>query len=424
MIPPTLPELTLLGLDGAGKTTLWNRILGKDSPLDTTPSNGLNFEEWLVRGGGGCCSQKLRIKLMDLAGNARIRAYWKRYYATSDAACFVIRAAAEARLSEARHELLEVLQQRELVNKPMLVLLNATGDGRGQAGPETVLEWLGVQIGGNGDEQDVHASTTEEVRYLQQNYTPASPGPPEDAMAPRGEPSAISTVQPVSVPTISPVSLFSGSAGGFALGPLTDRSSSESQESWERLSSAALPSHHLEGVKAPPCESTSLFRTIGAVHAGGKQDPPTPETSAPHRVLQPRFIVSHYEFVDENFCTATVNKRTLGVSRCFLDREKDEALRRALRWLTRGLAAYLEDYPEARERARNSFALATPYSTLSRSEKLVWLEKVKQRNDEIEASEVAMGSQFPSPEAQRPEDQGEEVRQEREPTRLNRLDSC
>jgi len=383
------PELTLLGLDGAGKTTLWNRVLKKASPLETVPSNGLNFEEWSVRSGGGCCSEKVKIKLMDLAGNSRIRAYWARYYTTADALCFVVRATAEIRLTEAKNELFNVMAEPSLAHKPLLVLLNATGDGCGQAGPETVLSWLGISIGSVGRNSTVHPTNVEQVQYLSSNSALPNLRPLYRVDAPGDGISMALSAEPSAADALS-------AAQSPSSGLPDEWMQTEPQDEGMRRPAARPPLF-----RAATSSYTPLTPSI-AVDAEVAEFPLShapPEQDVQPRNSPPRLVASHYEFVDENFCMVRVNGKTIGVSRCFLDRDKDRALSIALRWLVRGLTAYLEDYAEERSAALKVFATATPYSNLSRSEKIVRLESVRRRNDALDARDSTTNSQLSTQEA-------------------------
>lgn len=109
-------ELTILGLQNAGKTTLVNLISTGDFTDDRIPTVGFNMRR--VQKGG------VTLKMWDLGGQARFRTMWERYCRGVSAVVFVIDAADEERFETARVELHEILSRDALAGIPVLVLAN------------------------------------------------------------------------------------------------------------------------------------------------------------------------------------------------------------------------------------------------------------------------------------------------------------
>lgn len=109
-------ELTILGLQNAGKTTLVNLISTGDFTDDRIPTVGFNMRR--VQKGG------VTLKMWDLGGQARFRTMWERYCRGVSAVVFVIDAADEERFDTARVELQDILSRRALDGIPVLVLAN------------------------------------------------------------------------------------------------------------------------------------------------------------------------------------------------------------------------------------------------------------------------------------------------------------
>lgn len=109
-------ELTILGLQNAGKTTLVNLISTGDFTDDRIPTVGFNMRR--VQKGG------VTLKMWDLGGQARFRTMWERYCRGVSAVVFVIDAADEDRFDTARVELQDILSRRALDGIPVLVLAN------------------------------------------------------------------------------------------------------------------------------------------------------------------------------------------------------------------------------------------------------------------------------------------------------------
>ena len=109
-------ELTILGLQNAGKTTLVNLLATGDFTEDRIPTVGFNMRK--VQKGG------VTLKMWDLGGQARFRTMWERYCRGVSAVVFVIDAADEERFETARVELHDILSRPSLNGIPVLVLAN------------------------------------------------------------------------------------------------------------------------------------------------------------------------------------------------------------------------------------------------------------------------------------------------------------
>lgn len=109
-------ELTILGLQNAGKSTLVNLIATGDFSEDRKPTVGFNMRK--VQKGG------VTLKMWDLGGQARFRTMWERYCRGVSAVVFVIDAADEARFDTARVELHDILSRPALNGIPVLILAN------------------------------------------------------------------------------------------------------------------------------------------------------------------------------------------------------------------------------------------------------------------------------------------------------------
>lgn len=109
-------ELTILGLQNAGKTTFVNLLSTGDFTEDRIPTVGFNMRR--VQKGG------VTLKMWDLGGQARFRTMWERYCRGVSAVIFVIDAADEERFETARIELQDILSRPALDAIPVLVLGN------------------------------------------------------------------------------------------------------------------------------------------------------------------------------------------------------------------------------------------------------------------------------------------------------------
>lgn len=109
-------ELSLVGLQNAGKTSLVSVLAGGAFTEDMIPTVGFNMRK-VTRGG-------VTIKLWDLGGQPRFRSMWERYCRGVGAIVFVADAADAASLDAARSELADLLARPSLAGTPLLVLAN------------------------------------------------------------------------------------------------------------------------------------------------------------------------------------------------------------------------------------------------------------------------------------------------------------
>ncbi|KAJ1535783.1 ADP-ribosylation factor-like protein 8B [Nowakowskiella sp. JEL0078] len=109
-------ELTLVGLQHSGKTTLVNVIANGQFIEDTIPTVGFNMRK-VTKG-------SVVMKLWDLGGQARFRSMWERYCRGVNAIVFVVDSADVPKIAAAKTELHALLEKPQLANIPVLVLGN------------------------------------------------------------------------------------------------------------------------------------------------------------------------------------------------------------------------------------------------------------------------------------------------------------
>ncbi|KAF9315735.1 ADP-ribosylation factor-like protein 8B [Podila clonocystis] len=109
-------ELTLVGLQNSGKTTLVNVIASGQYSEDMIPTVGFNMRK-VTKG-------NVTMKLWDIGGQPRFRSMWERYCRGVNAIVFVIDAADHDKLDAARTELRNLLDKPQLATIPVLVLGN------------------------------------------------------------------------------------------------------------------------------------------------------------------------------------------------------------------------------------------------------------------------------------------------------------
>ncbi|KAK9803668.1 hypothetical protein WJX72_009992 [[Myrmecia] bisecta] len=109
-------ELSLIGLQNAGKTSLVNVVATGAFHEDMIPTVGFNMRK-VTRG-------SVTIKLWDLGGQPRFRSMWERYCRGVQAIVYCVDAADHDSLDTARQELHDLLTKPSLAGIPLLVLGN------------------------------------------------------------------------------------------------------------------------------------------------------------------------------------------------------------------------------------------------------------------------------------------------------------
>ncbi|CAA0814574.1 ADP-ribosylation factor-like A1A [Striga hermonthica] len=109
-------ELSLVGLQNAGKTSLVNVIATGGYSEDMIPTVGFNMRK-VTKG-------NVTIKLWDLGGQRRFRSMWERYCRGVSAIVYVVDAADRDSIPISRSELHELLKKPSLEGIPLLVLGN------------------------------------------------------------------------------------------------------------------------------------------------------------------------------------------------------------------------------------------------------------------------------------------------------------
>ncbi|MCP9265878.1 ADP-ribosylation factor-like protein 1 [Dirofilaria immitis] len=149
-------RILILGLDGAGKTTILYR-LQVGEVVTTIPTIGFNVEQVIYKNlkfqstlsSSANVTQHLNYFLWpsdkvntdafnenylhqlqnrgfvwDLGGQTSIRPYWRCYYSNTDAIIYVVDSADKDRIGISKQELISMLEEEELKNAVLMVLAN------------------------------------------------------------------------------------------------------------------------------------------------------------------------------------------------------------------------------------------------------------------------------------------------------------
>jgi ADP-ribosylation factor protein 6 len=108
-------RVLMLGLDGAGKTTILYKMKLKQD-IATVPTVGFNVERIEYK--------KLRFNVWDVGGQNRIRPLWRHYYAGTQALIFVVDTNDKDRIDEVRQELHRIIHDRDIKECILLIFAN------------------------------------------------------------------------------------------------------------------------------------------------------------------------------------------------------------------------------------------------------------------------------------------------------------
>uniref|UniRef100_A0A7S0WRW9 Uncharacterized protein n=1 Tax=Chlamydomonas leiostraca TaxID=1034604 RepID=A0A7S0WRW9_9CHLO len=129
-------ELSLIGLQNAGKSSLVQVLCTGEFTEDMIPTVGFNMKK-VTKG-------RVTIKIWDLGGQPRFRGLWERYCRGVQAIVYVVDAADFDALEAARTELLALLDKPSLKGIPLLVLGNKN-DLPGALATPDLIDRLGLK---------------------------------------------------------------------------------------------------------------------------------------------------------------------------------------------------------------------------------------------------------------------------------------
>ncbi|UQC80665.1 ADP-ribosylation factor family protein [Colletotrichum lupini] len=109
-------DVTMIGLQNAGKTSLLRVLAGGEFTIDSIPTVGFNMKR-VQRG-------HVTLKCWDIGGQPRFRTMWERYCRGVNAIVFIVDIADMDLLQQAREELHALMDQASLREIPLLVLGN------------------------------------------------------------------------------------------------------------------------------------------------------------------------------------------------------------------------------------------------------------------------------------------------------------
>lgn len=110
------PQVVLMGLDSAGKSTLLSR-LHTGLVMNTTPTVGFNVATLEL-------NKNTALTVWDVGGQDNMRPNWRYYLEGCKALIFVVDSGDRACMSKAQKALKKILADENLKGRPLMVLAN------------------------------------------------------------------------------------------------------------------------------------------------------------------------------------------------------------------------------------------------------------------------------------------------------------
>ena len=108
-------RLLIVGLDGAGKTTILYQMYA-NKKVNTQPTEGYNIQSIEFEG--------LTMNVWDVGGQKDLRRFWRHYYTGTQGIIFVVDSCDSSRLKAAKTELIGLVADPQLHSAAILVLAN------------------------------------------------------------------------------------------------------------------------------------------------------------------------------------------------------------------------------------------------------------------------------------------------------------
>jgi len=127
-------RVLMLGLDNAGKTTIWKKFTGAD--INTiSPTLGFHIQTLEHQG--------YQLNIWDVGGQKSLRSYWRNYFETTDGLIWVVDSADKMRLNDCKMELQALIEEERLSSVSLMVFANKA-DLPGALTADEIREILGL----------------------------------------------------------------------------------------------------------------------------------------------------------------------------------------------------------------------------------------------------------------------------------------
>ena len=128
-------KILMLGLDGAGKTTVLYKLKLNET-VSTIPTIGFNVESVQP-------VKHVSFTVWDVGAQEKIRPLWRHYFQGCEGLIYVVDSMDSERFAEAQEELSRILEADEMIGVPLVVLANKQ-DLPNARSPSDVASKLGL----------------------------------------------------------------------------------------------------------------------------------------------------------------------------------------------------------------------------------------------------------------------------------------
>ncbi|XP_071827344.1 ADP-ribosylation factor-like protein 3 [Apostichopus japonicus] len=142
-------RVLVLGLDGAGKSSLLQHMNSGDSASALQPTNG--FSVISIQNEG------VALNIWEVGGAEGVRSYWENFLQGTELLIFVVDSIDEDRFTVAKEELTKLLADQRLKGVPLVVVANKQDQAGAKQGSE-ICKALGVEP--DCDDRDVYIIET------------------------------------------------------------------------------------------------------------------------------------------------------------------------------------------------------------------------------------------------------------------------
>ncbi|XP_078241709.1 ADP-ribosylation factor-like protein 10 isoform X2 [Pogona vitticeps] len=130
-------QVLVLGLDGAGKSSIIHYVCSTEAKKHIAPTQGFSSVQLQADG--------LQLDLLEVGGSQNLRFYWNQYLSKSHVLVFVVDSADGLRLPTARQELHCLLAEDPQL--PLIVLANKQGWSLHRKLETQILAWTQTRTG-------------------------------------------------------------------------------------------------------------------------------------------------------------------------------------------------------------------------------------------------------------------------------------
>ncbi|XP_077992920.1 uncharacterized protein LOC144446948 [Glandiceps talaboti] len=109
-------RVLVVGLDGAGKTSILSCLANQENKEETKPTEGFHVIVLQTQG--------VAVNVWEVGGKENVRSYWENFTKDTEVLLYVVDSTDAERFPLARDELKRLLQDEKLIGVPLVVVAN------------------------------------------------------------------------------------------------------------------------------------------------------------------------------------------------------------------------------------------------------------------------------------------------------------